>query len=140
MELGLLGPPFLLLVFMMFEIGFQLTVSAALEFGVHQAGRRSMVETDTSNTTARASALKAAVLAASGGLLEGARLTVTPVNFDHVASTGAEARAGSAPLKRNMRYDLTYDQPLLTGSLAETALNSSVFTHKSTVVVVDEPT
>ena len=141
LELALLGPPFMLLVLMIFEIGFQLTVSAALEAGVHQAGRRSIVDAGVSSTTVRATALKTAILAASGGLLEEGRLTVTPVSFDHVASTGAEAKAsaGSAALKRNTRYELTYVQPLLTGNLAETALNKAVITHKSTVVVVDEP-
>ena len=131
----------MLLVFMIFEIGFQLTVGAALEFGVHRAGRRSIIDAGVSSTAARASALKTAVLAASGGLLEGDRLTVTSVSFDHVASTGVEAKAnaGSATLKSNVRYDLTYTQPLLTGNLAEAALNNSVITHRSTVVVVDEP-
>ena len=132
----------MLLVFMIFEIGFQLTVGAALEYGVHRAGRLSIIEASASASgMARASTLKTAVLAATGGLLQEARLTVTPLSFDHVASMGAEAQANVGPnaSKKIMRYELTYTQPLLTGSLAEVALNSSELTHSSTVVVVDEP-
>ena len=132
-EMALVGPAFLLMVLMLFEFGFQAAIAAALDHGAVRAGRMGITGAITANgpveekREAREAALRTAVLAAGGGLLNDDRLVMT---YGTVRGPG-----GAGEL---VHYNLTYTQPLLTGSLAAAVLQRTELTHTSKVTVVNE--
>ena len=145
LELALCAPLLILFVLLVFEAGLQATVAAALDFGARRAGRLGITGAITANgpvatDAERRAALRAAVLSASGTLLVDGRLTLSQASYGTMAgaAAGKNAITGPGGAGQVVRYDLTYVQPLLTGSLAASVLQRTEFVHTSSIVVVNE--
>ena len=157
LEFAFLAPVFLLMALGVIEVGLQGAVSAALNIGARSASRlgitggvgASGTNGAVASDSARVSAVKSAVLTASGGLLQDGRLTVTQQTFNTIADAAAGQNAASGPggAGRFVRYTLTYLQPtfagdwnkILSGLFHTSASIPATFTHTSTILVTNEP-
>lgn len=145
-EMALITPLVLMLTVTVLELGWQMCVAAALDYGARRAARVGMTGTAVGNgpiatDTVRQSAIRSAILTSTGGLLVDGRLTVGMASFNSIAAAGAAITGGSDPggAGQVVRYSLQYTEPLLTGSLASALLNRTQFVHTSTVMVINEP-
>jgi len=160
-EFAVLAPTFLLIALGIIEVGMQGAISAALDIGARNARRLGTTGTVGSagpngtiaSDADRQAAIKAAVLAATGGtpngLLDSSKLTITQQSFASVAdaASGSNATSGPGSGKAYVRYTLTYAQPtyagnwntILTNLFGSSAAIPTVFVHTSTVLVTNEP-
>lgn len=157
LEFAIVAPAFLVIALGIIEIGMQGAVSAALNIGTRSASRLGSTGTVGASGTngavatdaARQTAIRSAVLSASGGLLQDARLTVTQQAYETVANAAAGQNAASGPggAGRFVRYTLTYQQPscagdwskIFMGLLGTSSALPAVFVHTSTILVTNEP-
>ncbi len=156
-EFAVLAPVFLLMALGVIEIGMQGAVSAALDIGTRSASRlgstgtigASGVNGAVASDASRQTAIRSAVISASGGLLQDSRLTITQQAYSTVADAAAGQNAASGPggSGRFVRYTLTYQQPsyagdwsqILTSLFGSSSAIPAVFVHTSTVLVTNEP-
>jgi Flp pilus assembly protein TadG len=155
-EFAILAPVFLTLVLATIELGWQISVASALDFGARAAGRAGITGTASGvqDTAAkREDAIRKAVLAWSGSFLSDSQLLpLCEKNYDTIdnarndtarCTSNASGTFGAGNGRQYVRYSLTYNSPLLTegitGGLVSAALGRSSFTFNSTVLVTNEP-
>ena len=155
-EFAILAPALLVLVLGTIELGWQISVASALDFGARAAGRAGVTGTVSGNlgtAAQREAAIRDAVLAWSGFFLDKTKLlplceksydTIDNARSDTdrcISNTNGIAGAGNG--KQYVRYSLTFNSPLLTesvtGGLVSAAIGRSSFTFNSTVLVTNEP-
>lgn len=143
-EFALLMPALMAVLLMCIEFGWQLAVGAALDYGAQRAARLGTVGSAVANGAtasdgARKLAIRGVVLSTTGGVLQDSRLgEVTTQSFAGF-STASGGTNGPGAGKQVVQYQLSYVQPFLTGSLAETMTGRKSITHTSTVVLANEP-
>ena len=141
----MLGPLLVTLVLMVFEVGYQGAVAAALDYAAQRAARLGITGAVSANgpvasDAQRTAAIRSTILNFGLGLLTDAQLTVTESSFSSVAAASANSSGVTSPGSGGqvVRYDLSYAQPLLTGSFAATLLNRTQFVHTTSLLVVNE--
>ena len=147
LEFAMLAPILFLIVAGVIEISAQATVAAALDFGARRASRMGVTGSiDGTGTMAsdqmRTEALKSTVLSSSGGILTDDRLQLSQSSYGTAAdvSAGKNVTAGPGKAGQLVRYELIYIQPLLSYSeFGVSWFPLTQFTHKSTVLVKNEP-
>ncbi len=154
LEMGMIGPVFVLLLLLLLDMGYQLTVDIAVQYGTGAAARYAITGsvtgtagTNGSNATNN-STIGAMVVSASGGFLDPANLVVTSTSY---TTPAAYAAGGTATPNSNgysgslVIYTVTYTAPYLTGlpRLVAALTNSSTLatgiTHTANVAVQNEP-
>lgn len=145
LEMALLGPLLVTVLLMVFEVGYQCAVAAALDYGAQRAARIGITGGATGNgppatSGQRQTAIRTAVLNFAGGLLADPKLTVTQSSFGSFAAASANLAPSSGPGSAGqvVRYDLTYVQPLLTGPFAASIFGRTEFIHSTSLTVVNE--
>ena len=144
-EFALLLPALLAILLMCVEFGWQLAVGATLDYGAQRAARLGTVGSVVANGAtapdpARRSAIRAAVLNATTGVLQDSQLgEVTTKSFAGFAAAGSKGKDGPGTGKEVVQYQLSYVQPFLTGSLAAAMTGRPSITHTSTVTLANEP-
>lgn len=145
LELALLGPLLVTVLLMVFEVGYQCAVAAALDYGAQRAARIGITGASTANGPVasngqRQTAIRNAVLNFAGGLLQDPQFTLTQSSFGSFAAASANLGPSSGPgaAGQVVRYDLTYVQPLLTGPFAASLFGRTEFVHSTTLTVVNE--
>jgi Flp pilus assembly protein TadG len=139
LEFAIVAPGLFFIIFMMVELGWQLTVDLALNLGAISGSRYGVTGVGYTAGSRDASIL-GAVLGASGGILQSSRLTLADTSYTSAASYAASGAATSGPggSGQFVVYTLTYQQPFLTG-LPGMVLGRSSLTHTAVVLVQNEP-
>jgi hypothetical protein len=146
LEFSLVAGPFLLLVFMILEVGWQLAGAAALDHAALRASRFGV--TGGANPvqvagapTCRSDAIPWMVTYATGGFLRPEHLTLTMHSYGNYASaaSGTGGAVGPGGAGEIVVYRLRYRQHFLVESLAQFALGTPWVTHSADIVVKNEP-
>lgn len=128
-----------MLLLLVIETAWQLTVDLALNIGVMAGGRYAITGTGYSDGT-RDSAVLSKILSISGGILSKANLTVTTQAYasptSYASSGAASTSTGSSG--QLVVYQVTYKQNFLT-ALPTSILGYGSITHKANLVVQNEP-
>lgn len=143
LELALVAVPFLALMIGIFEVSWQLTTGAILDNVVLRAGRFGVTgQTNLPGApqfTCRSDTITWIITHSAGGFLQLVHLTVS-ITTDGSASglSGGTPVAGAGTGGQVVTYNVTYEQPALTGAwLNFGGWNRLV--HRASVVVKNEP-
>jgi hypothetical protein len=150
-EFAVAAGVFCMLLLLIVETAYHMTVAAALDYGARDAARYGATgqSTDPTRPQQRLDDIIERVLAKTRPILQFERLTVTAESFAAPANDpaapfaqigagqpGALGDAGAA--FAIVRYDLRYQQPLLT-PIARILLGRSSLEHRSVLIVKNEP-
>lgn len=145
LEYALLMPAVFTVFLVCIEFGWQLAVGAALDYGAQRAARLGTVGSAVANGAtapdgARKSAIRAIVLNSTAGVLQDTRLgEIATKNYAGFGAAGGKGADGPGAGSQVVQYQLSYVQPFVTGSLAETIMGRPSITHTSTVILANEP-
>jgi Flp pilus assembly protein TadG len=134
LEFALVGPAFVLLLLLVVETAWQLTIDMALNIGVI-AGSRSAITGADYNT------VLSTIVSTSGGILKQANLALTtnayasPASFASGGSAAASTGTGSSG--QLVTYTATYTQAFLT-PLPAAILGCGAITHTAMMIVQNE--
>lgn len=139
LEFAIIGPVFMLLLLLVLETGWQLTIDIALRFGVIAGSRYAITGIGYAAGT-RDSTILSTIVSGSGGILNQANLTLTPRAYASPAAyaSGGSATASTGASGQLVVYTVTYKQSFFTG-LPTAILGYSAITHTATFVVQNEP-
>lgn len=145
LEFALLGPALVTAIFLGVEIGQQVAVGAALDYGAQRAARLGAIGNivpngETASDAARKDAVIATVLSSTGGLLQGCQaLEVVVASYGGFAATTAEGASGPGTGGQVVRYQLKCRQPFMSVQLVKTLTGLENINHVSTVYMANEP-
>lgn len=140
-EFALLANVFIVLVFLMIEASWIMTVEMAVNDAAQSAARLGSLGT-LPPTGSREAAIQAAIVNYGGGVLNNSYLTVvmqsygTAYDYGHHAANATQT-SGAGSGRQLVQYSVTYSQPLMT-PFARTILGAS-FTHSLNIMVQNEP-
>lgn len=139
LEFAAVGPASILLLFIIIETAWQLTVDLALNIGV-MAGSRYAVTGAGYTAGTRDSTILSTITSTSGGILIPANLSLTSKAYASPLSYGAGGStiASTGSSRQLVIYTVSYQQTFFTG-LAATVLGYSSITHTATLIVQNEP-
>ena len=154
-EFALIAGPFLVLIIGTMEVAWQLATGAALDHAALKASRfgatgsAQIPEWQRGGTPVadlpgtRTEAVRWLVSTSTGGLirLDAAQLTVTAENWSSLGAIAPTATPGSGEGGSGaiVSYTITYRQPFITGAVAASLWGGNGFTHRTTIVVKNEP-
>ena len=138
LEFALIGPVFILLLFLMIETAWQLAVDLALNIGAIAGSRYAVTGAGLAAGT-RDSTILSTIASASGGILNPANLTLTTQAYGSPASyaSGGSAAASTGSSGQLVVYTVTYTQSFLT-PLPATILGYGSITHTAKLIVQNE--
>lgn len=154
-EFALIAGPFFVLIIGIMEVAWQLATGAALDHAALKASRfgatgatqipewqrRGTPVADLPGT--RTEAVRWLVSTSTGGLirLDASQLTVTAENWSSLGAITptAEPGTGEGGAGAIVSYTITYRQPFITGAVAASLWGGTGFTHRTTIVVKNEP-
>lgn len=139
LEFAVVGPAFVLLLFIIIETAWQLTVDLALNIGVIAGSRYAITGADYAAGT-RDSTILSTIISTSAGILIPANLSLTSQAYASPISYGAggSAVASTGSSGQLVIYTVSYQQSFLTGFPAAVLGYSSV-AHTATLIVQNEP-
>lgn len=152
-EFALVSIPFFITIMVLMEVCWQLLTGASLDHAALKASRfgatgSSQIPAWQRGSTpanelpgSRVAAIIWLVSHSTGGLikLDSSRLTVATASYSSlgtITGTGAENAGGGGAI---VAYTITYQQPFLTGGVAATFWGGNGVTHRTTIVVKNEP-
>lgn len=152
LEFTLAAIPFLVIVIAIMEVAWQLATGAALDHAALRASRFGATGSNgipawqIGNTppaqrpTCRSEGITWIIGATAGRLIEpGANLTVATATWSSLGGITGGGNAGAGAGGQIASYTITYVQPWLTGAVAARIWGGAGFTHRSTIVVKNEP-
>lgn len=139
-EHAILLPVFFLLVMLVIETSWQITVAAGLDQGARRGTRWVSLGIAAPEGMTRQERMAEIVLAATGLPLDAARLTITPMAFPNhsaLAVPGAGVPGLGGP-DQVVRYVVEYRSSLLV-PMVQRLLALDLLTYRSVFVVQNEP-
>lgn len=142
-EFALVANVFLMLVFLMLEASWMMTVEMAMNDATQAASRLGSLGTLPATGT-RENSIKDAMVKRAAGLLTSSNLTVTmqsyggAYNYGHHATNAAQT-SGAGSSRQLVQYVVAYAQPLLTPFASMVLGGQTSFTHNTTIMVQNEP-
>jgi Flp pilus assembly protein TadG len=142
-ESALTANAFLLLVFLMFEAAWMMTIEMAMNDAAQEASRLGSLGTLPA-TGSREDAIKAAMVTRAAGLLASANLTITmqsyggAYNYGHHAANATQT-PGPGSSRQLVQYVVAYAQPLLTPFATLALGGRTSIAHNTTIMVQNEP-
>ena len=120
-----------------------MTIEMAMNDAAQEASRLGSIGTVPSSGTREVS-IKAAMVTRSGGLLLSDNLTVTMQTYGSVYDYGHHAAnatqtAGAGTRQQLVQYVVSYSQPFLTPIASAVLKGQTSITHKTTIMVQNEP-
>ncbi len=144
-EFALAGGAFVALLLLTAEVGWQMAIDLALDYGARAASRfgvtgAAMPPGITPPPATRADAIAQLVISTTGGLLLTSRLTMSETSYGAFSSIGnaSAATPGPGTAGQVVQYTLSYAQPFIT-PLAAVVIGNPTLIHHATVVVLNEP-
>jgi hypothetical protein len=153
LEFALIAGPFFVTIIAIMEVCWQLATGAALDHAALKASRfgatgNAQIPAWQRRGTpvaelpgSRTEAVRWLVSTSTGGLirLDAALLTVTSASWSGLGATGGAAAEDEGGGGAIVSYAITYRQPFITGAVAARIWGGSGFTHRTTIVVKNEP-
>ncbi len=152
LEFALAAIPFFVMIFLIMEVAWQLATGAALDHAALRASRFGATGSngipvwqigntpEADRPTCRSQGITWIIGATAGRLIEpGANLTVATATWSNLGGVTGGGTAGAGTGGQITSYTITYVQPWLTGAVAARIWGGAGFTHRSTIVVKNEP-
>lgn len=139
LEFGMVGPIFIIMIILMIETAWQLSVEMALNIGVIAGSRYSITGAGYNNGT-RDSAITNALLSISGGILNKDNLSYTSQAYTSPATyaSGGTFTSSNGSSGQIVLYKVSYKQQFFT-SVPPMILGYNSINHTVTVVAKNEP-
>lgn len=139
LEFGMIGPIFIIMIMLMIETAWQLTVEMALNIGVIVGSRYSITGTGYTSGT-RDTAITNALLSISGGILNQSNLSYTSQAYTSPASyaSGGAFTSSNGSSGQIVLYKVTYKQSFFT-TFPSMILGYSFLNHSVTIIAKNEP-
>jgi Flp pilus assembly protein TadG len=150
-EFAIIAGPFFVLVLGTIEVAWQLATGMALDHASLRASRFGMTGSDTppgwmmqnqqNVPTCRSANIRWMITRATNGLLkDNSNLLVTTNTWSSVNATrGGGGAAGAGTGGQIVSYTVTYNQPFVTGLVAQSLWGGNSVRHQTFLVVKNEP-
>jgi len=143
MEFAAIGLAFVFSVVGVLEIGWQITVSSALDSAAQRAGRFGVTGQQTrtgapATISCRSDTIRWMVSSTAGGILRPERLTVTTAAFGSASGLGGASTPGAGVGGQVVTYSLRYEEPFLTGLWLQLVGGPDRIVHQASLVVKNE--